>query len=524
MWPARIILAVLFIALIATPLVVKSADDAPIANGARRQLIIVTPHVEQIRTEFQRAFSEWHLENYGETVAVQYRVPGGTSEIIKQLTAQYKAAWDQGRIDPDTLHAEPGSVATDLMFGGGSYDHGRLIRNLRVAHPDSGEEVTVPMSVPAGFSQQQLDFWYGENSIGVQNLYHPEQYWMGNALSSFGIVYNKDVYEALGIETPDSFDDLADPRLQGWVALADPRQSGSITTTFDSIISHYGWDKGWRVLRAMSANARYFTNSSTKPPLDVSYGDCAVGLAIDFYGRGQSQSVLLPGQSPDEGRVGYVDPPGEVYIDADPVSILRGGPEPELAKRFVEFLLTEKAQSMWQFDPSAEQTDDLGPRRHALRRMPVRRMMYERHFDRFMDRVNPFEIAGDTESAGWRSSIGPMMGAFAIDTHHECRGAWKTLNLARASAGFPSSALDEMENLFFAMPDHTMPDGTVLPFTSENYRPIRNSWRDRDHPDWASRSQIRYTEFFRSNYRRIADLYQENARADAIASTESESE
>ncbi len=68
------------------------------------------------------------------------------------------------------------------------------------------------------------------------------------------------------------------------------------------------------------------TNVSTKPPIDVGQGECAIGLAIDFYGRGRGQAISEIGADPRAGRVGCVDPAGSVYVDADPVSVLRAGP------------------------------------------------------------------------------------------------------------------------------------------------------------------------------------------------------
>lgn len=487
----------LFVALVSLPL--AFSRSSPTLGESERQLIVVTPHVAQLREEFGRGFSRWHEETYGEPVSVRFVTPGGTSEIIKQLKAQYDSAWRAGKIAPETFEAEPGTIPIDLMFGGGSYDHGRLVWDLKVTR--EGETVTLPMSVSAGFSQEQLDEWFGENAIGSQALYEDDQHWLATAVSSFGIVYNRDLYDRMGLEPPASFHDLALPELMNSVAMADPRLSGSITTTLDYILSHEGWDTGWRLLRELSANARYFSGSSTKPPIDVSAGEAAAGLAIDFYGRGQAQSVLKPGQNPDEGRVGYVDPDGSVYVDPDPVSVLRGGPEPELARRFIEFVLTEQGQAIWNFAPGDE--SGMGPERYALRRLPARRVMYEKHFDRFMDRVNPYDLAGDESPAGWRSSIGPMMGAFGIDTHHELKDAWSALNRARADEAFPSEVLAAMEEAFYAMPMHEMPDGEMLPFTEANYLAIRNSWRD---PEWGTLSRIRYIDFFREQYGRVVRM------------------
>ncbi|MFI4893173.1 MAG: ABC transporter substrate-binding protein [Phycisphaerales bacterium JB058] len=520
----RILFAVVFVSLVAVPLVLRPADKQPDA-GEVRQLIVITPHLAQLREEFDAGFRRWHEAKYGEPVRVQYLAPGGTSEIIKQLSAQYAAAWDAGKIDHTTFEAGPGTIPIDVMFGGGSYDHGRLMTALSVkrnTEDGSTESVTLPMSIPAGFESEWLQEIFGPNAVGSQPLYEKDQHWIATALSSFGIVYNRNEYADLGLSPPQSFHDLTDPNLFGRLALADPRQSGSITTTLDYILAKEGWEEGWKLLRGLSANARYFSGSSGKPPIDVSSGEAAAGLAIDFYGKAQAQSALAPGLKPSEGRVGYADPAGSVYIDPDPVSILRGGPEPELAKRFVEYLLTEQGQSIWNFRPNAELSEDeraydeegvlLGPSVYALRRMPARRVMYEKHMPRLMDKVNPFLLAGTDKPSPWRSSIGPMMGAFGIDTADEIKAAWQALIQARADDSFPPVVLAEMERLFYALPEHLMPPdeagqaGEVLPFTPENYRAIRNSWRDPKHPEWAVKSQIRYVDFFRKNYGEVVRL------------------
>ena len=391
------------------------------------------------------------------------------------------------------------------------------------------------MSEPAGFSQSQLDEWYGENAVGAQLLYDPKQHWLGLALSGFGIVYNREVLAQLGVPEPTRFDDLADPRLRGLVILADPRQSGSVATTLDSILSNYGWDRGWGLIREICANARTFTNSAPKPPIDVSMGEAAMGLAIDFYGRGQAQAVLAPGQDPSKGRVGYVDPAGATYIDADPISILRGCPHPELARRFVEFCLTEEAQALWQFpalhnkaelQPGAKYehqvngkpvvaviptdyptTADgrlMGPRQYELRRMPVRRVMYEKYRHHFIDQADPFEIASKVMPAGWRDGLGIMMGAFAIDNSHVQREAWAALIRARSDAAFPPDRLAEMERLFYAFPTTTLPDGRTLEFTPETLPAIAAEWKK--DATFRSRCEIAYTRFFRENYQRVIAL------------------
>lgn len=539
--------------IIGVPFIARPPASARQALPSDQTLIIITPHVQQISKEFGPAFEAWHERTHGQKVRIDWRGPIGTSELLKLLQAQYTAAIRHGDIKPDGS-CEPGVMTYDLMFGGGSFDHGRVKAGVTVdmgPGPDGKPRtVTIPMSAPAGFTPEELDAWFGPNQIGTQYLYEPGQYWIGTALSAFGIVYNKDACASLGVPEPTQFSDLCRPEFAGWVALADPRQSGSISTTFDAILNNelwgiaraeqwndqldaamqieakdrkqpwvkalwpehgpaiqLAWDRGWRQLREMCANTRYFTNSSTKPPIDVSQGEAAVGLAIDFYGRSQAQSITLPGSDPQASRVGYVDPKGATYIDADPASILRGGPNPRLAKRFIEFCLSDEGQALWEFPPASQghastPGEPSGPAQYALRRMPVCRRIYTTYRDRFIDKdLDPYGIASDTKPAGWRTAIGIMMGAFAIDVGEDQRHAWRAINNARSAGASP--ALPEMERLFYAWPDHTMPDGSVLAFTPQNLPAIAATWRD---PAFLTRSRIAYAEFFRSNYRRIIDM------------------
>ncbi len=500
-----IVIGMLLLIVLGVPFVLSAGKAKTAHDDTARTLIIVTPHVPQIRDEFARGFSAWHQREFGEAVSIDFRTPGGTSEIRKQLEAIFKesikelTAGGNWTVESGGLLPE-GTIPFDVMFGGGSYDH-TLVKN-GVSVDAQGTTISVPMSRPADFAKAELKALFGDNAIGPQELYDEDQYWIGTALSSFGIVYNRDVFAKLNLPEPTAFDDLTDPALWGWIALADPRQSGSITTTFDSILGNEGWEQGWRTLRGMCGNTRYFTNSSTKPPIDVSQGEAAAGLAIDFYGRGQAQVIKDSGGG---DRVGYSDPAGAVYVDADPVSIINGGPDYELASRFVRYCLTDEAQALWQFDTSLDDNpmgsdgEPMGPHWHALRRMPVKRSMYVQYFDQFVDQVDPFEIVSDVKNPGWRTGVQVMMGCFGIDIANECRAAYKALNDAKASGQFSDAEIAELDALFYAFPE-TEIEGKMVPFASDTFQAVRNTWRD---PKRQAQLEIEYTRFYRENYNEI---------------------
>ncbi len=515
MTPIRIFIVAAMLLILGVPFLMRPAQSK--VHSDAEILVIVSPHVMQIRNEFSAGFEGWYFAQTGKRARIIWNTPGGTSEILKSLQAQYTAAIKNGDIKPDGS-CKPGVIPIDLALGGGSFDHGRIKKGVTVKMAEGQPDINMSMSISAGFTKQELDGWYGENVIGAQTLYDPEQCWIGTALSSFGIVYSRDICRKMGIPEPTSFDDLGRPELAGMVALADPRQSGSVATTFDAILSAYGWERGWKALRDMAANTRYFTNSSTKPPIDVGAGEAAMGLAIDFYGRNQAESISLPGQDPATSRVGYCDPKGTVYIDADPASLLRGGPNPELAREFIRYTLSDEGQALWNFphqkDPRSKtnpKTADgrvMGPLENNLRRLPVRREMYTKYWDNLTDHVNPYELATTNKPKGWRDAIAPMMAAFAIDTADEQRDAWRSLCEARKDLGFSKAVLAEMEQLFYSWPMHRLADGTEIEFNEANIKKVLESWKDaaKKDPGQITRWQIGYVEYFRNTYRRVSEL------------------
>lgn len=503
-WVKTALIAAMLAVLLGAPFALRPRQTQTSQDG--RPLIIITPHNEQIRSEFGRAFEEWHERQFGgQRVSVIWNVPGGTSEIRRMLQSQYKAALLRG----DT----PGGAA-DLVFGGGSYEFTEMKKEIAV--DVDGRRQTTRITAPVDFDDHWLMQVYGENRIADARLYDPEKYWFGTALSGFGIVFNRDALRKLEVPEPCRWVDLCDPKLRGWVALVNPAQSGSITTAFDAILQHRGWPEGWRILRRAAANARYFASSSYKAPIDVSQGQAAAGICIDFFGRYQSQAMR---ESAGGDRVGYVDPSGETSIDADPISMLNGTRDPQLARRFIEFCLTEEGQALWQFRARERAADGLGPARFELRRMPILRSMYEKYLSRFVDQVNPYEIAQPVQNpdGNMRAFIAPVFAAMAMDSHGELRRAWqvivshpaypKTAAIVTA-ADVDDPSLARMLELFDAMPSAPGPDGAELSMADATHlSQIRQGlktpslWPTQARPEQVM--QERFTEFFQEKYREI---------------------
>ena len=111
---ARVALLLSFALLIGVPLALRPERIVEPQNAAR--LIVITPHSEQIRTEFGRAFALWHQREHGEAAYIDFRAPGGTAEIQNRLRAAVRLAVRAGPVRPDGS-ADRGAMTTTCSSG-----------------------------------------------------------------------------------------------------------------------------------------------------------------------------------------------------------------------------------------------------------------------------------------------------------------------------------------------------------------------------------------------------------------------
>jgi len=479
-----LILAALVVVL-GVPFAMRPRSVASVAPEQTDHLVIISPHNEAIRHEFTAAFRHYYREKTGRDVHLDWRVPGGGSEIAHYLASEYTAAfrndwvqhlgksWDatvSGAFDNPAivLGADPArdtpaeaarraflnsdvGIGIDLFFGGGTYDFvqqakaGRLVNaGILETHPAWFREDVIPQKVSG------------------EPFYDAEGRWIGTAISSFGICSNTDLLQRLGITSaPTVWSDLANPALVGQIALADPTQSGSAAKAFEQIIQQKiqehlarfpgneaeavraGWREGLSLIQKISANARVFTDAASKVPLDVSQGDAAAGMCIDFYGRFQSEAVR---RSDGTSRLQYITPPSGSSLGVDPIAMLRGAPHAEIARTFMAYVLSSEGQKLWNFKVDSPG----GPERFALRRLPVRKDFYVAANEPYRSDpgINPYvEAESFHYHEAWTSPLFRVLGlairAMAMDTHQEQVKAWRAL----IAADFPTQAMARFSDL-----------------------------------------------------------------------------
>ncbi len=405
------------------------------------------------------------------------------------------------------------SSQIDVYFGGGAFDADNAAKQGLLV-PAWG-----PDEIPAGLVATATGAELIPEGMSGETWRAPTFY--GTTLSTFGICWNRDRMRAQGIErTPDQWEDLADPRWFGTLGLADPTKSGSIAKAFETIVQvqcrravaaagfgpmvdeyeakiaaaklpagqlpadvpaeyqqavEAGWANGLRLLQLIGANARYFTDSASKVPLDVGMGNAAAGLAIDFYGRFEAQ-VSNGGR--EDGAMAYATPRGGSGVSADPISLLRGAPHRETARRFIEFLLSEDGQKLWCYRVG----EPGGPEKYALQRFPIRRDFYpsddpdlqaacERHRAHTTDdlgapTMDVYRLAAEYVyrprwTAGYYGLLRDLVRAMCLDSGQELRAAWGAIIAAGGPAVCPR-AMQALQRLPQVPEPLTWPAGLTM--------------------------------------------------------------
>lgn len=355
---------------------------------AADKLVVISPHRKSIQNEYIPAFKEWYKKKYQADVDLEWLDQGGTNDDVKFIKSKFAS--------------NPKTSGVDVFWGGGTTAHSEI----------SDAKLSDKINLSAELSKQIPKLVAG---LPMSNK---EQTYISQAVSTFGIFYNRTLLKLEKIAEPVTWMDLGDSRFRDRIVLTDPRKSGTSSVLNHIILESEGWDKGSELLFRMAGNTRHFTQSSSDPIKAIVSGDASATVAIDFYALAKIGDL-------GADKLGFVTPEGKSIIEGDPVTILKGAPNRKVADRFVEFILSVEGQTLLMLPKGTPG----GPKIETLGRLAVNTEAYKNTDGKRTNPLNPFTAKGfmkyDTEKAAKiRKVFDDMLGATMIDTHKELRVAW----------------------------------------------------------------------------------------------------
>ncbi|HOA33183.1 MAG: extracellular solute-binding protein [Clostridiales bacterium] len=249
---------------------------------------------------------------------------------------EYKLIIEEGfqkkypNVQIETVQAGAGELKTrikseienpqgDVMFGGLAYSDADLgIWEKYVSKYDS----TMPESM------RNTTGYLSWTTIQLENL-----------------LVNIDAAKKAGID-PDSitgFESLLNPALKGKIIWADPASSSSawnMLATMLVAMGGYESEKAWDYVDKLLANGVVVGNSSSNCYKSVYEGEYVVGLTYEA----PCVSYIEGGEG-DKVKIVYMEEGTSAFPFAS--AIIKGAKNMEIAKLFIDYLVSEEAQKLW---------------------------------------------------------------------------------------------------------------------------------------------------------------------------------
>ena len=170
------------------------------------------------------------------------------------------------------------------------------------------------------------------------SLYDPDCLWIGESPLPMVFLVNTDMVAEEDI--PQSWKDLADPKWEGKIAIADPASSGSAYTQLNTMLMIYGkvdddYAAGWDFVRSLIKNLVVQSGSSAAHK-NVDSGEYPIGITLE---KAAVQYDL------ENGHLKMIYPTDGTSAVPDGIAIVKDCKNLELAQLFVEYALSAECQT-----------------------------------------------------------------------------------------------------------------------------------------------------------------------------------
>jgi iron(III) transport system substrate-binding protein len=171
--------------------------------------------------------------------------------------------------------------------------------------------------------------------------------WIGQRLNMMVIfVLNGKLDKA---DYPKSWTDVTDPKYKGKLAMTDP----SFTALQLMVVSTLSRKLGWDYYEKLRKNEIMIVQSNQQVTDTVKRGERVIALgAVDTY----ATEARMQGH-----KIDTIYPGDGAFIISSPTAIIKGGPHPNAAKAFAEFMISMEAQKLFPAGGSYGARVDLDP-------------------------------------------------------------------------------------------------------------------------------------------------------------------
>ena len=152
-----------------------------------------------------------------------------------------------------------------------------------------------------------------------------------------GYGYNTELLAKKKMPEPKCWADLTNPAFKDEIQMANPGSSGTAFNMVSTILQLMGEDAGFKFLAAMNKNVNQYTRSGSAGIRAAAKGETTIGITFLHDSVAQTvQGYPIKTVAPCEGT-GY-----EIISS----SIIKGGPNPDGARKWMDFVLSPAGQNV----------------------------------------------------------------------------------------------------------------------------------------------------------------------------------
>ncbi|MDO4788372.1 MAG: ABC transporter substrate-binding protein [Johnsonella sp.] len=195
-----------------------------------------------------------------------------------------------------------------------------------------------------------LDAFMAAKADGLLELYQspnaediPEAYkdadgaWIAKGITVVGFLVNNSVMEEKNLEVPKTWESLADEKYKGEVIMSNPAVSGTNYAAVKGLLDLYGEEKGWEYMKKLNANISFYGKRGKDPQEKTQMGEFGIGIIpVDQSAFDVAMENDLTVVYPEDG----------ILWVPEGVAIFKGSDNTDVAKAFIDFMLTKEAQEM----------------------------------------------------------------------------------------------------------------------------------------------------------------------------------
>jgi iron(III) transport system substrate-binding protein len=163
-------------------------------------------------------------------------------------------------------------------------------------------------------------------------------FWTGIYVGSIAMVSNRSWLQDVGLDPPQSWEDLLYPTYKGMIVMPEPRSSGTGYTILSTWVQLMGEEAAFAYMDKLNENIRAYTTSGSLPGRAVGMGEAGVAImfahdALKLFKEGfQDIHITFP----KEGT-GY---------EIGAVGMIAGIENEKEAKAFIDWSLKKQAQEL----------------------------------------------------------------------------------------------------------------------------------------------------------------------------------